>query len=111
MYQQHNLISPIIRHKSSSQYRTSCDILQAYIIHNKRFTDNDFYQIMSAIYEINNSTIFYLNKKIKLEWPLINISYLYYHAIKPKNITNRLFIENKFIAQLRILCQMDIYIL
>ncbi|CAF1280342.1 unnamed protein product [Adineta steineri] len=110
MYQQHNLIYPITRQKSSSQYRTSYDILQAYIIHNKRFTDGDFHQIMSAIHEINNYTEFYLNKKIKLEWPLINISYLYYHAIKPKNISNRLFIENKFSAQLRVLRQMDIHI-
>ena len=39
MYQQHGLLRPIIRQKSSSEYRTSHDLLRGYIIDNKRFTE------------------------------------------------------------------------
>ena len=38
MYKQHGLIHPIVRYKSSSEGRTSRDLLLAYVIDNKRQT-------------------------------------------------------------------------
>jgi hypothetical protein len=128
MYQQHGFIHPVTRQKSSSERRTSRDLLRGYIIDNKRFSDNDRKQINDAIHEINNYTNSYLNKTIddstKLEWPLIHISYLYYNQVKAQNLSliqinatptdSRLptyeLIDNNFIAQLKILRQMDIHI-
>jgi hypothetical protein len=89
MYRQHGLIPSVIRHKSSSEGRTSHDILLAYIIDNKRFTDNDRKEINHAINQINNYTNSYLNKTInnttKLEWPLITVTYIYYNHVKAQN--------------------------
>ncbi|CAF4827977.1 unnamed protein product, partial [Rotaria sp. Silwood2] len=83
MYQQHGFIHPIIRQKSSSERRTSNDLLLAYIIDNKRFTIEDRKEIDAAINEINNYTNFHLNKTInrttKFQWPLVRISYLFYN--------------------------------
>jgi hypothetical protein len=128
MYQQHGLIQPIIRQRSSSEHRTSRDILRAYIIDNKRFTNNDRTQLHQAINELNNYTNSYLNKTIdrstKLEWPLIHVSYLYYGQVKAENLshiqinTTRIdsrvptyeLIDNNFIAQLKLVRQMDIHV-
>jgi hypothetical protein len=128
MYQQHGLTPPVVRHKSSSEGRTSHSILSAYIIDNKRFTDNDRKEINNAMNQINNYTNSYLNKTInnitKPEWPLINVTYLYYARVKVENlnssqINGRLIdspvptyksMDNKFIAQLRIVQRMDIHI-
>ncbi|CAF4891667.1 unnamed protein product, partial [Rotaria sp. Silwood2] len=52
MYQQHGLIHPIVRQKSSSEKRTSNDLLLGYIIDNKRFTSGDRKEIDAAINEI-----------------------------------------------------------
>ncbi len=41
MFNQHDLIPSVVRHKSSSEDRTSHDVLLAYIIDNERFIDND----------------------------------------------------------------------
>ncbi|CAF3911112.1 unnamed protein product [Adineta steineri] len=123
MYQQHGFIQSLIRRKSSSEYRTSHDILQAYVIHNKRFTANDRKEINNAINEINNYTNSHINTS-KLEWPLIHVSYLYYNQVKAQNMNltqinatlsdsrspTYELIENDFIAQLKILRQMDIHI-
>ncbi|CAF3987108.1 unnamed protein product, partial [Rotaria sordida] len=124
IYQQHGLIHPIIRQKSSSEGRTSHDLLLAYIIDNKRFTDEDREEIHDAINEINNYTNSYLNKTTKLQWPLVHVSYLYYDEVTTKNLNSIQInatsidslsptyelIENNFIAQLKILRQMDIHI-
>ncbi|CAF1058820.1 unnamed protein product [Adineta steineri] len=128
MYQQHGVFHPIIRQKSSSEQRTSDDLLRAYIIDNKRFTDNDRQQFNDVINELNNYTNFYLNKtmnmSMKLEWPLINVTYIYYDQVKAENLSHieinmtRIdsrapqyeLIDNNFIAQLKLLRQMDIHI-
>ncbi|CAF1085631.1 unnamed protein product [Adineta steineri] len=128
MYQQHGFIHPVIRQKSSSEYRTSHDLLQAYVIDNKRYTKNDRKEINDAINEINNYTNFYINtiksNTSKLEWPLIHVSYLYYNQVKAQNMNltqinatssdsrspTYELIENNFIAQLTILRKMDIHI-
>ncbi|CAF4409673.1 unnamed protein product, partial [Adineta steineri] len=128
MYQQHGFIHPVIRQKSSLEHRTSHDVLQAYFIDNKRFTKNDRREINAAITEINNYTNFYINKTKnntnKLEWPLINVTYLNYKQVKAQNMSSiqinatpfdsRLptyeLIENDFIAQLKVLREMDIHI-
>jgi hypothetical protein len=128
MYHQHGLIPSIIRHKSSSEGRTSHDLLLAYIIDNKRFTTNDRKEINDAINEINNYTDSYLNKTIDnrttLQWPLIHVTYLYYNQVKAQNLSliqinttsidsrspTYELIDNNFIAQLKILHQMDIHI-
>ncbi|CAF5126317.1 unnamed protein product, partial [Rotaria sp. Silwood1] len=88
MYQQHGLVHPIVRRKSSSEGRTSRDVLQAYIIDNKRFTDEDLKEIDDAINEINNYTDSYVNKTAELEWPLVNVSYLLYDQIMAQNASS-----------------------
>ena len=123
MYQQHGLLPTIVRKNSSAQHRTSRDILQAFIIDNKRYTDEDRKQLNDAISAINNYTFSFRNQTIKLQWPLINVTYLHYGDIKPQqspieiNATKTSIhssadelIENNFIAQLKILRQMDIHI-
>ncbi|CAF3641741.1 unnamed protein product [Adineta steineri] len=115
MYQQHGFIQSVTQQK----YRTSHDILQAYVIDNKRYTENDRKEINDAINEINNYT-----NKSKLEWPLIHVSYIYYNQVKVQNMSSIQInatstdsrsptyelIENDFIAQLNILRKMDIHI-
>ncbi|CAF2742892.1 unnamed protein product [Rotaria sp. Silwood2] len=128
IYQQHGLIHPISRLKSSSERRTSHDLLLAYIIDNKRFTSNDRKEIADAINEINNYTDSYWNKTTNktttLEWPLVRVSYLFYNQVRAQNLSSIQInatpadsrsptyelIENNFIAQLKILRQMDIHI-
>ncbi|CAF0801807.1 unnamed protein product [Adineta steineri] len=128
MYQQHGFIHSVVRQKSSSEYRTSHDLLHAYVIDNRRFTENDRKEIKDAINEINNYTNFYINTSksntSKSEWPLIQISYLYYNQVKAQNMSSIQInatssdsrsptyelIENDFIAQLKILRKMDIHI-
>jgi hypothetical protein len=128
MYQQHGLIPPTIRQKSSLEHRTSRDLLRAYVIDNKRFTLDDQDQIHDAINEINNYTNSYLNKTINttttLKWPLIHVTYIDYNKVKGQNLSSIQIkatpidsrsplyelVDNDFIAQLRILRQMDIHI-
>ncbi|CAF4792506.1 unnamed protein product, partial [Rotaria sp. Silwood2] len=92
MYQQHGLVHPIIRQKSSSERRTSNDLLLAYIIDNKRFTSEDRKEIDAAINEINNYTNFHLNKTTnrttKFQWPLVRISYLFYNQVRAQNLSS-----------------------
>ncbi|CAF1016301.1 unnamed protein product [Adineta steineri] len=125
MYQQHGLIQSTIRKNSSSEHRKSSDILQAYIIHNKRFTTNDRIEINDTMNELNNYTNFYLNKTIKKrKWPLIHVTYLHYNKIQGQDpnsfrinatpIDSRSpiyeLIDNNFMTQLRTVRQMDIHI-
>ncbi|CAF3271884.1 unnamed protein product, partial [Rotaria sp. Silwood2] len=128
MYQQHGLIHPIVRQKSSSEKRTSNDLLLAYIIDNKHFTSEDRKEIADAIDEINDYTDFYLDKATnnttKLQWPLVRAYYIFYNEVgtesfssvqinststDSRSLTYEL-IENNFIGQLKILRQMDIHI-
>ena len=131
MFQQLGLLPSIVRHKSSSEHRGSRDVLLAYIIDNKRFTENDRKQIQDAIDEINNYTISHLNQTVnnqtmnnqtRLEWPLINVTYVYYYRIKAQNpnvtgINATPFdsrtptyelVDDDFIAQLKLVQQTDI---
>jgi hypothetical protein len=128
MYRQHSLIPPIKRNKFSSENRTSRDLLLAYVIDNKRFTENDRKEIHDAINEINtltNSILYNItNETTKFQWPLIRVSYLYYDQIQGENISlipinatqtdsrSPIYelIENNFMAQLKILRQMDIHL-
>ena len=128
MYQQHGLIHPVVRQKSSAEGRTPHDVLRAYIIDNKRFTDEDRKEINDAMSELNNYTNDHLNQTTnntaKLPWPLINVTYLYYNRIKAKNLSLTLInattidsrsptyelIDNNFIAQLKLLHHMDIHV-
>jgi len=123
MYQQHGLLPTIVRKNSSAQHRTARDILQAFIIDNKRFTDEDRKQLNHAINEINNYTSAFRNRTTKLQWPLINVTYLHYGHIKAQNSSIQInankidarppayeLVDNNFIAQLKVLQQMDIHI-
>ena len=123
MYQQHSLFPSIVRQKSSAEHRTSRDVLLASIFHNKRFTSEDQKQIHDAIDEINNYTKSHFNQS-QLQWPLINVTYVYYNHIKAVYLNtteiNRTSIDsrsptyelldNDFIAQLKLVQQTDIHI-
>jgi hypothetical protein len=128
MYQQHGLMPPAVRHKLSSEGRIPHTVLQAYIIDNKRFNDNDRKEINDAMNEINIYANSYLNKTIdtttKLQLPLIRVTYLYYNHVKTPNL-NLLhvnatlidsrsptyeLIESNFVAQLKIVQRMDIHV-
>ncbi|CAF1191207.1 unnamed protein product [Adineta ricciae] len=129
MYQQHGFIPLTRRYQSSAEHRTSHDVLQAYVIDNKRFTPNDREAINDAIKEIHNYTYSHMNQarkqlNVDLEWPLINVTYIYYQFIKAQNMSALLvnatlidsrsptyeILDNNFMAQLKLLRQMDIHI-
>ena len=128
MYAQHGILPPARRFVHSAENRNQNDVLRAYIIDNKRYTGTDRNEINSAINEINNYTITYQKENInnisKLEWPLINISYLYYGDIRSQKRKSSRFKqtqidarsptyelqENHFAAQLRLMRTMDIHI-
>ena len=123
MYQQHGLLPTIVRKNSSAQHRTSRDILQAFIIDNKRYTNEDRKQLNDAINELNNYTFSFRNQTTKLQWPLVNVTYLRYGHIKAQNSSIEInatridtrsptyeLVDNNFIAQLKVLHQMDIHI-
>jgi len=96
MYRQHGLIPSIVQHRSRNR------TLNALIIHNKRFTKTDTKAIEEAMKEINQS-----------KFPLINVTYIYYDRIEAQtsNVTSLPeFIDNNFIAQLKLIQQMDIHI-
>ena len=128
MYTQHGLIPPIVRQKNSAERREPRDILNAFIIDNKRFTYVDRAEIKDAINELNKYTTRHLkdnNLNIsKLEWPLIHVFYVDYRDVKAKDRDTLLFrlpqvddevptydlMENNFMAQLRLLRKMDIHV-
>ncbi|CAF1334249.1 unnamed protein product [Adineta steineri] len=128
MYKQHGLFLPVTRQKNSSEGRHPRYPLNAYIIDNKRFTENDRKEIYDAINEINNYTNTYLNilrnNIQQLEWPLVRISYLSYNLVKTQYNSSVQFnttsidsrppayelTENDFMAQLRKVQVMDIHI-
>ncbi|CAF4540286.1 unnamed protein product, partial [Rotaria sp. Silwood2] len=128
LYAQHGVIPPTRRYKHSAEGRNQHDVLHAYVMDNKRFTDIDRKEINAAINEINNYTIAHQNKSItdinKLDWPLINVSHVYYDSIKGRKRTSSWFnetpidarsptyelIETYFTRQLRLLRTTDIQI-
>jgi hypothetical protein len=129
MYKQHGFIPLIVRHKSSSEGRHFDDLLIAYVIDNKRFTNDDKKQINDAIHEINSYTNIKLSKtniSLKnLEWPLIHVFYIHYKQVKATKNFNAIqvnatstdfrspiyeLIDNNFMAQLKILHKSDIHI-
>ena len=128
MYEQHGLVPSIRRTKNSAEGRTPRDVLYAYVVDNKRFTGEDRREIQTAIEELNNYTSLHVNKSLdnrsSLTWPLIRVTYLHYPQVKVQNRSsveiNKTAIdarspvyeltENHFIAQLKILRQMDIHV-
>ncbi|CAF4885284.1 unnamed protein product [Rotaria sp. Silwood1] len=128
MYKQHGIIPVEIRQKHSAEKRSLNKPLHAYIIHNKRFTKKEREEIRNAMNQINNYTNSHINKTLeeikKLPHPLIRVFYINYRNIKAKiNISSKIkstpsdsrlstydLLDNDFIAQLRILRDMDIHI-
>ena len=128
MYRQHGLMPPDVRSKHSAERRDPARPVNAYIIHNKRFTSEEQQELMEAIHEINAYTDTHLNKTVeeikKLPYPLVRVVYFDYRNVTPSNdIAARInssgvkiesatyeLTENNFVAQLRILKDMDIHI-
>ncbi|CAF4851693.1 unnamed protein product [Rotaria sp. Silwood1] len=128
MYRQHGIIPVDVRRKHSAENRNIARPLHAYIIDNKRFTIEEREEIRTAMNEINNYTDEHINKSIddikKLPYPLIRVFYINYRYIEAKpNVSFNLkstpidsrsatyeLIDNNFIAQLRILRDMDIHV-
>jgi hypothetical protein len=128
MYKQHGIIPPDIRQNHSAERRNPTIPIKAYIIHNKRFTEEEQIELKTALEEINNYTNANMNKSIndikQLPYPLIRVIYLNYRNITAKhNISSNIhtarfdsrsptyeLIDNNFIAQLRVLRDMDIHI-
>ena len=128
MYEQHGLIPSIRRSNHSAEGRTPQALLYAYVIDNKRFTAEDRKEIQIAIEELNNYTNLHVNKSVdnrtSITWPLVHVTYLYYPQVKVQNRSSIQInatamdsrspvyemTENHFIAQLKILRQMDIHV-
>ncbi|CAF2062849.1 unnamed protein product [Rotaria magnacalcarata] len=127
MYKQHGLDILLQRRKNSAEKRDPRKPLKAYFIHNKAFSVADEKEIKDSIIEINKYTDLYLKKRNridKLEWPLVHVAYVNYRNIKAKNkefshfqstnIDSRIptyeLVETDFMAQLRLLSDMDIHI-
>ena len=128
MYKQHGIIPPDVRGKHSTEKRNPKIPINAYIIHNKRFTEEEQIELKAALEEINKYTDENINKSIdeikKLPYPLIRVIYLNYRNITAQNNlssnldTNPIdsrsptyeLIDNNFIAQLRVLRQMNIHL-
>ena len=128
MYQQHGIIPPDIRRTHSAERRNPGVPIKAYIIHNKRFTENEIVELKSALVEINNYTDANINKSIedikKLPYPLIRMIYLDYRNITADNnlssnsratpmdsrSSTYELVDTNFVAQLRVLREMDIHV-
>ncbi|UJR20090.1 hypothetical protein I4U23_023222 [Adineta vaga] len=128
MYKQHGLYSSHVRQNHSAEKRHFKQPLNAYIIHNKRFTVEEQEELRLAMNEINDYTNSHLNKTINdiktLPYPLVRVIYLDYRNITPQNNISSDFkatemdsrspmyelLDNNFIAQLRVVRQMDIHI-
>ncbi|CAF1655824.1 unnamed protein product, partial [Adineta ricciae] len=89
MYKQHGLLPPHIRRNHSAERRDVTKPLNAYIVHNKRFTSQEQEDLKLAMDEINNYTDLYLNKSIdeirSLRNPLVRVFYLDYRNITAQN--------------------------
>ncbi|CAF3732905.1 unnamed protein product [Rotaria socialis] len=125
MYKQHKLSPPTIRKNHSFERQYLRRPLKAYVIHNKRFTDDDKIEIQAAIDEINKYTAANKNQTTengeKLRWPLVHVTYTSYplivareeaksqfstHIIQSKTIISK----SKMMAHLQLLQNMDIHI-
>lgn len=82
MYATYGVCQPIAREKSSLERRKPDDVLTAYIVDNKRYTDVDRKELYAAINEINNYTDICLkaqkNKSMEVRNHLIRVFYLDY---------------------------------
>ena len=128
MYKQHGIVPPDVRRNQSAERRNPTTPIKAYIIHNKRFAQDEIIELKCALEEINNYTNANINKSIddikKLPYPLIHVTYLDYRNITTKhNLSEKVHItpidsrsptyelaDNKFISQLRVLREIDIHI-
>jgi hypothetical protein len=125
MYKQHGLIPPDVRRNHSAEKRNPANPLSAYIIHNKRFTSEEQEELKAAMDEINNYTDTHINTSIDdIPFPLIRVFYLDYRNVTAKNnisididstkMDSRSptyeLIDNNFIAQLRVVRNMDIHL-
>jgi hypothetical protein len=128
MYERHGLLPPATRNQHSAENRSPQDLLIAYVINNKRYTDDDKKEINAAINEINDYTDMYLNKPsvniTKMRRPLIHIYYLDYGIITGHNSKSHPLdtvgadarslayeqTKNRLEAQLQILRKMDIHV-
>ncbi|CAF1324267.1 unnamed protein product [Rotaria sp. Silwood1] len=129
MYVQYGVIPPARRYKYSTEGRNRHDVLAAYVIDNRRYSESDRREIDAAMEEINNYAIAHQNQSIadinKLDWPLVKVSYIDYTSIGAdhKEKTSRFkatpidarsptyeLIDTFFAAQLRFLRTMDIQI-
>lgn len=128
MYEKHGVCPPITLQKHSAENRNYRNVLMAYVVDNKRFTDTDRKELKAAIDEVNKQTDKYLNESIdrliKMRLPLIRVSYLdYAHLPDTTNssvLCNKSQImyphdtnkpaESKFTLQLGLLRKMDIHI-
>lgn len=125
MYIKHGLVPPNVRRSPfSEQYRTGKP-LRAYVIDNKRFTNEDKIEIKAAIDEINQYTYSHKDQALttdkKLFWPFVHVTYIGYSIItapeeksfqqsseKPKS--KKILSNSKMRAHLRFLKDMDIHI-
>lgn len=128
IYKQYGIIPNDVRKNCSAENRNPAEPLNAYIIHNKRFTKEEQDEMRKAINEINSYTDANINKSLddikKLEYPLVRVYYLDYRNITAKtNVSSRVMltaidsrsptyelVDNDFTAQLRILRNMDIHV-
>ncbi|CAF4462938.1 unnamed protein product [Rotaria socialis] len=127
MYKQHGLDTLVQRRKNSAEKRDPRKSLKAYFIHNKAFSVADQKEINDSIIEINKYADLYLknsNRIDKLEWPLVHVAYVNYRDIKVQNKefthfqSNNIYfrrptykvVETDFMAQLRLLSDIDIHI-
>lgn len=119
MYRQHGIIPPLNR-KNSRSSRDRTKPLKVFIIHNKRFTEDEQQEIRAALAEFNRTR----GQNDPIKWPLIETNYLNYRDVKAqtdlmKNIQKTSIdarsptyelVDNDFMAQLKMLRQMDIHI-
>jgi hypothetical protein len=128
MYKQHGLIPPIVRGNHSAEKRNPRNPINAYIIDNKRFTAEEREELRTAMNEINKYTDEHINKSTdhikNLPCPLVRVYYIDYANVTAENnisfhvqqtrVDSRSptyeLIDNKFIAQLRVLRNIDIQI-
>lgn len=120
MYQQHGFALPITRQNYSAESPNAQKTLKAYVIDNKRFTNKDKIEINAAIDEINMYTNTHQDQT-KLQWPLINISYISYshinisnnnvHQLNDHQTRSKIPMKYSRMAEhLRLLQNMDIYV-
>ena len=112
MYAAYGVCQPITREKSSLQHRKSDDILTAYIVDNKRYTNADRKELYAAIEEINKNTDMLLNRTGNKSYEkgayLVRATYLNYNQINPTAKMSRRCADRKQVASDKLAIQLDI---